>query len=48
MIPKIIPTITGWAIEPVDLTTRDLLATQENTEIIIRIFRGTAVNLPVV
>src|SRR2546423_1328451 len=40
MIPKITPTMTGWAIEPVDLTTRDLLATQENTEIIIRIFRG--------
>jgi hypothetical protein len=36
-IPQIAPTRTRWAITPADLTTRDLLTSQENTEAIIRI-----------
>jgi hypothetical protein len=45
-IPLIAPTRTGWAITPSDLTTRDLLTTQENTEIIMQVLHGTAVNQP--
>jgi hypothetical protein len=45
-IPLVTPTKTGWAITPSDLTTRDLLCTQENTEIILRTFCGTAVKQP--
>jgi hypothetical protein len=36
-IPQIAPTRTRWAITLADLTTRDLLTLQENTEAIIRI-----------
>ena len=45
-IPLIAPTRTGWAITPSDLTTRDLLTTQENTEILLRILKGTSVKQP--
>jgi hypothetical protein len=45
-IPLIAPTRTGWAITPSDLTTRDLLLTKENTEIILRVLHGTAVKQP--
>jgi hypothetical protein len=42
-IPLITPTRTGWAITPSDLKTRDLLTTLENSEIVMRVLRGTAV-----
>ena len=45
-VPLITPTKTGWAITPSDLSTRDLLSSQENTKIIMRIFHGTAVKQP--
>ena len=45
-IPQIAPTRTRWAITLADLTTRDLLTSQENTEAIIRILQGTAVRQP--
>ena len=45
-IPLITPTRTRWAITPSDLTTRDILTTQENTEIIIHVLHGTAVKQP--
>ena len=45
-IPQITPTRTGWAINPADLTTRDLLTSQKNTETITRILQGTAVKQP--
>jgi hypothetical protein len=45
-IPSITPTKTGWAINPVDLPTRDLLLTQENSEIIMRVLHGTDVRQP--
>ena len=40
------PTRTGWAITPSDLTTRDLLTTQENTKTILQVLHGTAVKQP--
>lgn len=43
-VPLVTPTKTGWAITPADLSTRDLL--QANTEIILRIFKGTTVKRP--
>ena len=45
-IPLITPTHTGWAITPSDLKTRDLLTTLENSEIVMRVLRGTAVKQP--
>ena len=45
-IPKITETRTGWAIEPVDLTTQDLLLQQENTEIVRRTLSGIEVRRP--
>ena len=45
-IPLITPTRTGWAITPSDLKTRDLLTTLENSEIVMRVLRGTAVKQP--
>ena len=45
-IPTISPTRTGWSITPSDLTTRDLLTTQENMEIIMRVMHGKAVKRP--
>jgi hypothetical protein len=45
-VPLVTPTKTGWAITPADLSTRDLLTTQENTEIILRVFHGIAVKQP--
>ena len=46
LIPSITPTRTGWAITPSDLTTRDLLTTQENTKTILQVLHGTAVKQP--
>jgi hypothetical protein len=46
LIPTITPTRTGWAINPSDLTTRDLLTTQENTKTILQVLHGTAVKQP--
>jgi hypothetical protein len=45
-IPLITPTRTGWAITPSDLKTRDLLTTEENSRILLRILSGTAVKQP--
>src|ERR1700759_4942353 len=45
-IPLITPTRTGWAITPSDLKTRDLLTTEENSRILLRILGGTAVKQP--
>jgi hypothetical protein len=45
-IPQIAPTHTGLAITPANLLTRDLLTTQENTEIVMSVLQGTAVNQP--
>jgi hypothetical protein len=45
-VPLISPTRTGWAITPSDLSTRDLLSSQENIEIITRIFRAKTVKQP--
>lgn len=45
-VPLVTPTKTGWAIIPADLSTRDLLTTQANTEIILRVFHGIAVKQP--
>ena len=45
-IPLITPTHTGWAITPSDLKTRDLLTTLENSEIVMRVLRGTAIKQP--
>jgi hypothetical protein len=45
-IPLITPTRTGWAITPSDLKTRDLLTTEENSRILLRILSGTAVRQP--
>src|SRR5438045_9098880 len=45
-VPLITPTKTGWAITPSDLSTQDLLSSQENTKIIMQIFRRTAVKQP--
>jgi len=45
-IPLITPTHTGWAITPSDLKTRDLLTTPENSEIVMRVLRGTAIKRP--
>jgi hypothetical protein len=42
-IPLITPTRTGWAINLVDLTTRDLLAIEENVQIVKRILHRTAI-----
>ena len=45
-IPAITPIPTGWAIRASDLTVRDLLATQENSEIIKQVLHGKAVIQP--
>ena len=45
-IPSITITKTGWAIHPVSLTVRDLLLTQENKEMILRVTKGVSVRTP--
>jgi len=45
-IPTITPTRTGWAITASDLTTRDRLLAQENSEILLRTLDGTSVKQP--
>ncbi|ESZ89587.1 hypothetical protein SBOR_10028 [Sclerotinia borealis F-4128] len=43
-VPTISATKTGWAITPKNPATQELLLTQENKEIILRISRGTQVH----
>src|SRR6195952_4226965 len=45
-IPSITPTRTGWAINPSDLTVRDLLMSQENKEIVMRVLSCEHMRLP--
>lgn len=45
-IPLITATASGWALTPSDHATRDLLMSQENTEILTRTMRATDIRLP--
>ena len=45
-VPLVMPTRTGWAITPSDLTVRDLLSTEENTKHVLSTFKGTGLKRP--
>jgi hypothetical protein len=45
-VPRISPTVTGWAIHTNDLSTRDMLNAQENKGTLTEIFRATSITLP--
>jgi hypothetical protein len=44
-VPRISPTVTGWAIHTNDLSTRDMLNAQENKGTLTEIFRATSITL---
>jgi hypothetical protein len=46
MIPAISPTMTGWALFPSDLATRDLLLTESNQAAVLEALRGDKVSVP--
>ncbi|RAL64782.1 hypothetical protein DID88_001379 [Monilinia fructigena] len=46
-IPSITPTATGWAINPSDIATRDILLTQENAEVTKRTLSAYSLEIPV-
>lgn len=45
-IPAISPTMTGWALFPSDLATRDLLLTESNQALVLEALGGYKVSIP--